>query len=626
MQNPNVSHLNKSLKLMKFRPSNFIQWSLATILIFLSFSCNKDSDLLAEYVIENPQAFMVKDAVVTLINNPVVIKPLSNDTFKEPEKVTITEVTLPKMGTAEVQEDNTVLYTPNTNETGTDEFDYTTTITNKDNTVSTETGSITVTVTPTDKTYPITGDNVYYVTTTGKSSNKGDTEAAAWSIQHAFNTAKAGDVIYIKAGNYGAQKLSTVRNGTIENPITFIGYKASPGDINVTNGSTYSKTQWQQNGNTLPANQMPLLDNAPINNNPPVTDKAFNISHSYISIENIMIQDYYDGVLINGGTNVKLKNVIAARLGNWNPNSNCWGQPDLGGCDNRVGYGFHLQKAHNYLIENCLIIDAGHVGIDIIGTNNGVMTDSEVWSASSGNATDYNIILWGSSYNTFNKIRSYRYKGPNNSAHQGRALAVKCRSNFNVINGLDAENLRLQVYFESNDNTFNDINLIGNNDSNDSGVQIFGNANRNTFRNVKMTNGSGIMFLGDNAECISNGDDPSGSDNYFINPTITNVVSGLGQAAISYHRLLSNGTSGGTNYIVGGSIDGAPHLFNTNRPGTIHISNTSISNINQGYKTFYPNSSAGWREYTIQEKFENVNFNKCNFTIPIGINITTSNR
>lgn len=148
----NVYHLNKSLKLMKFRPSNFIQLTLATIVSILSFSCNKDSDLLAEYVVEQPQAFLVNDVVVTLANNPIVIEPLSNDTFKEPEKVTITEVTPPKMGTAEVQEDNTVVYTPNPDETGADEFNYTTTVTNPDNSVSTETGSITVTVTPTDKT------------------------------------------------------------------------------------------------------------------------------------------------------------------------------------------------------------------------------------------------------------------------------------------------------------------------------------------------------------------------------------------------------------------------------------------------------------------------------------------
>ena len=137
---------------MKFHPSNFFQLPLATIVLFLSFSCNKDSDLLAEYVVENPESFLTNDVVITLSNNPIIIKPLSNDKFDKPEEVVITEVTPPKMGTAEVQGDNTVLYTPNADESGTDEFDYTTTVTNPDSSVSTATGSISVTVTPTSKT------------------------------------------------------------------------------------------------------------------------------------------------------------------------------------------------------------------------------------------------------------------------------------------------------------------------------------------------------------------------------------------------------------------------------------------------------------------------------------------
>lgn len=113
---------------------------------------------MAEYVVENPQSFLVNDVVVTLANNPVIIKPLSNDTFEEPEKVAITEVTPPKMGTAVINEDNTITYTPDTDQTGTDEFDYSTSVTNPDNTVTEETGSVTVTVT--DKT-PTPSDNDY---------------------------------------------------------------------------------------------------------------------------------------------------------------------------------------------------------------------------------------------------------------------------------------------------------------------------------------------------------------------------------------------------------------------------------------------------------------------------------
>jgi len=458
----------------------------------------------------------------------------------------------------------------------------------------------------------------YYVTVNGNANNDGLSEATAWSIGHAFNKAQAGDIVYIKAGNYGAVKLATTRAGTSANPIRFIGYRSTPGDISSNNGASYTKSQWESNGNTLPSNLMPLLDNNPSNNNPPESHKGIKIEHANITIENIMIQDYYDGILVRGTNNVTLKNVISARLGNWNTNSNCWNVGDRSDCDNRVGYGLRLIQSNNYTIEQCLVIDAGHVGIDIIGSNYGVISDSEVWSASTGNATDYNITLYNSSYNKLDNIRSYRNKGSVNTSHKGRALAIKCDSDFNEVNGLSAENLRLQVYYGSDDNQLANITLKGNGDADDSGLQIFGDANRNIFENINISDGNGIMFLGEGFECVGNGDGPSGSGNYIRNLTLTNVKNGTGQAAISYHRLNSNGTSGGTNYIVGGTIDGAPHLFCTNRPGTIHIVNVSIRNITEGYKTFYPNSQRGWRNYEINETYENTTFTNCNFPDPTG--------
>ncbi|MDM9632802.1 right-handed parallel beta-helix repeat-containing protein [Robiginitalea aurantiaca] len=457
----------------------------------------------------------------------------------------------------------------------------------------------------------------FFVTVNGRSSNDGLTESTAWDIEHALKSAQPGDIVYVKAGNYGAVKLTTTRAGTTQNPISFIGYKNVPGDIYETQGPSYSKEQWESNGKNLPANIMPLLDNTAPSNNPPIDHKGFYIRHSNIIIENFMIQDYYDGIFVQGASNVALKNVITARLGNWNPNSNCWNLGDRSDCDNRVGYGLRLSQSDNFLIENCLVIDAGHVGIDIIGSDYGIMSDSEVWSASIGNATDYNITLYNSSHNKLDKIRSYRAKGSVGTSHKGRALAVKCDSDFNEVNGLDAENLRLQIYYGSDDNQLKDITLKGNGEADDSGIQIFGDANRNVLENIDISNGNGIMFLGEGFECVGNGDGPSGSDNYFKNLTLTNVKNGTGQAAISYHRLNSNGTSGGKNYIIGGTIDGAPHLFCTNRPGEIHIEDVSIKNITEGYKTYYPNSQRGWRSYEIKETYQNVTFNNCNFPNPV---------
>ena len=254
---------------MKITPSNLLQVTLLCFVLFLNFSCNKDSDLLAEYVVEEntmgtepnevildlanavftteedqavsfnmlyntssnskgrrrykrsskpkygtitiekdsvalytpsndyngkdeieitlevtnedettsdvivtvdvtvePVADVVVDTIVAPLDEPIVIEPLKNDTFKKESKVVITEVSKPSNGTAVVNEDNTITYTPNSKNSEDevveeviteevlveeviaeeDTFTYTTSVTNLDNTISTETGKITVTV------------------------------------------------------------------------------------------------------------------------------------------------------------------------------------------------------------------------------------------------------------------------------------------------------------------------------------------------------------------------------------------------------------------------------------------------------------------------------------------------
>ena len=131
---------------MKVHPSNLIQISLIFLALLLITSCNKDSDLLAEYVVENPEVALM-DNVVTLRNSSVTIKPSEKYSNGKSKKATITDVSSPSIGTAVINEDNSITYTPDTDITGTDEFSYTTDVTNTDDTVTQETGSITVTIT-----------------------------------------------------------------------------------------------------------------------------------------------------------------------------------------------------------------------------------------------------------------------------------------------------------------------------------------------------------------------------------------------------------------------------------------------------------------------------------------------
>lgn len=544
---------------MKFRPSNFIQLPLATIVLFLSFSCNKDSDLLAEYVIEQPQAFMVNDVVVTLANSPIVIEPLSNDTFKEPEKVTITEVTPPKMGTAEVQEDNTVVYTPNTDETGTDEFDYTTTVTNSDDTVSTETGSITVTVTPTDKTSPITGDNVYYVTTTGKSSNNGSSEALAWSIQYAFSTAKAGDVVYIKAGNYGALNLTSSNSGTTSNPIKFIGYTSTPGDLVSNNGSTFNY------GDKLDSSKMPLLSGE-------LGKTAITVQNNYVQLENFQITKYSTAIISNG-EHVILRNLIATQLGT---------QTEYNAYDGR-GLIVH---GNNTLVENSFVLNATAEAIKLYGSNNSRVNYCEVRADNPNNPTDYYFLLTGGTNKSI--IENSHAERTLGLQHGGHGFDMKDQAEYNTIRNCVAKYTSFEFNFAGvRYNTLEGCSLYGaSTEAKDwhANLVIFNGANNNLIKDMYIQDTwSAISWADDDDGYVGPGGDRDevscGYDNTFEGVTIKNT-----------NRILNVG--GGTNYT-------AAAKRNT-------FLNCDFSDFDSVAVTYYP---------TEDIKFENCKFSNGNKAI-----------
>src|SRR5690606_37377583 len=79
--------------------------------------------------------------------HPIVITPKIVDAYENPINIIITGTTPPKIGTTIVNVDNTITYTPKTDTTGTDEFDYTAVITHPDNTETTQTGQVKITVT-----------------------------------------------------------------------------------------------------------------------------------------------------------------------------------------------------------------------------------------------------------------------------------------------------------------------------------------------------------------------------------------------------------------------------------------------------------------------------------------------
>lgn len=99
-----------------------------------------------------------------------------------------------------------------------------------------------------------TAATIRYVNTTGSGTQDGTSEANAWTLATAITSATAGTTVYCKAGNYGAGQWNFYQaSSTKANPIKFIGYKTSTGDI-TSNYYTYDS------GSTLNSAEMPTLD------------------------------------------------------------------------------------------------------------------------------------------------------------------------------------------------------------------------------------------------------------------------------------------------------------------------------------------------------------------------------
>ena len=90
------------------------------------------------------------------------------------------------------------------------------------------------TSTPTPAPTPVSNSPAYYVATNGNDGNSGKSTSSPWrTIQHAANTASAGDTVYVMGGTY-KEKITITRSGSSGNYITFAVYPGQTATIDGT--------------------------------------------------------------------------------------------------------------------------------------------------------------------------------------------------------------------------------------------------------------------------------------------------------------------------------------------------------------------------------------------------------
>src|SRR5690606_18800756 len=103
---------------MKFSPTRIINMIVIIIAVFLNYSCSKDSDLLADYVVNenagNPGNLtdLQDGTIITYEDKMVAINILRDIQSSAARKGTVLKkVTPPKNGKTEIKTDSTIVYT-----------------------------------------------------------------------------------------------------------------------------------------------------------------------------------------------------------------------------------------------------------------------------------------------------------------------------------------------------------------------------------------------------------------------------------------------------------------------------------------------------------------------------------
>ncbi len=423
----------------------------------------------------------------------------------------------------------------------------------------------------------------YYVSTSGNDKNNGTSQGKAWrTISHAASKAVAGDIVWIKAGNYGSENVKFNKDGKKNRPISFIGYRKKKGDIN----SMYFK---YSKGKSLDPSKMPLLDGK--NRAVGVGFKLYE--RSYILIKNIQLTNYRYGIdALSGANNLIIDNVVVSNAGGTSKYS-----PISGGNCIRMDN----DSNHHNQVRNSIVMNATMVAITVGGNNNLIENNKTYADQDDVNgdkrSMDYHVLVSGSN----NIIRKHYAEHVGDLAHTGHGLALKSlgadksRVENNLIENCDIVNINGSIEFRHRrvkNNIARDIRITGKTSRYSGGFHFRDGTSLNIVENsyVKDLKGrNGAISFYDTVE--DGGTQWSGNDNIIRNTIFENCELGirLGSSKTpsnAYNNKILNCTF----YKVNTMLGFWPKSKNTNNI----IQNCIISNSETQY--FKNIKQSGWSE------------------------------
>lgn len=439
--------------------------------------------------------------------------------------------------------------------------------------------------------YPAFAQTTYYVSVNGSDGNSGLTESNAWrTITYAASASSPvspGDIVHIKAGDYGNENIVFETNGTEGSPIKFIGYQNIPGDNPSLN---------YRYGDTLDVNIMPLIDG---NDRTSGTGIVLH-NREYIELSNVQIRNYQVGLFAYAGKHLFVKNIIAMTLGD----------PSMSYSGRGIVFG---SLAKDNTIENCAVLNSCAEGMSIIGDDN-IVKNCRIYaddnSTGHKSAMDYYIHVNGNN----NLVENCYVERIGNLDHGGHGIDLKGSCENNIIRNCISKGMSYSGYELRHRAVKN--NLIENSYAINCGFSVRDGASNNIIRNCKTVSAKSAVLLFDTTE--DDGAQYAGRNNRFENCIFQNTVN----SQIDFFHYGSAAVSNvDSNHFVNCVFDGGQYLFNSDRVNFDNsMSNSIVINV-QNYvgSSFYSNP------FPISFSFSDSYFYNNGFPKPSGDNVHDEN-
>ncbi len=437
----------------------------------------------------------------------------------------------------------------------------------------------------------LTAQTTYFVSVDGNDSNDGLSESTSWKTfsfaASADSPVKSGDMVYIKAGDYGLDDVFIDKNyNEGDERISFVGYRNTPGDI-LDFDFKY--------GDDVDASKMPLIN--PGNR---LKGEGVNLSDIYnITIKNLQIANAIAGISVwnteSINSNHILENIFIKTIGD------------------DYSTALSVKEGNHNLIKNCLIVNATGAGMDVWGDNNTIenckvySNESELLEGGTYSSMDYYIVLKGDS----NVIRNCYIERDGILEDVGHGMEIKENGEHNLFVDCTAKNMVggcFSVRWSGvKNNEFRNCKAISTLDDDITAFLIRDGASNNVFNSCISENcQAGVRFLlsGEDA-------DYCGEHNVLNNCIIKNAT-----WVFDLNSWYYNSAPADNNRLVNCTIDGAKYMVNADRPNMGNqFENCIITNVE--------NYLAG--EKIANLEFIHNDFHENGFDMPDGVGNITQN-